>query len=285
MSPPPPPGCESSVEHNLKLRCFSRDAAVLAEEFNGQDGLERARAALQQPFRDENDNSNPSSHSTSTTTTATTTPFSSASSAAVAAAAAVTPPFELEDRERWRVVPSGSRSSDAYSPLFLANQAVMEFGPPACLARARAAVRRAAEGAPTTTTTAATAAASTTAEGVATASTMDAPSAAAVGRDVGSGCVPLYRPRYAYVHRVVSRAWLASGAVCTGLVGDGRHSGDFLLRTGVANASLASAAVGKASFAFPPCLRVPTLAKAWRRARAFIAQLEPAERGEWLGAI
>ena len=63
---------------------------------------ERARAALQQPFRDENDNSNPSSHSTSTTTTATTTPFSSASSAAVAAAAAVTPPFELEDRERWR---------------------------------------------------------------------------------------------------------------------------------------------------------------------------------------
>ena len=50
---------------------------------------------------------------------------------------------------------------------------------------------------------------------------MDAPSAAAVGRDVGSGCVPLYRPRYAYVHRVVSRAWLASGAVCTGLVGDG----------------------------------------------------------------
>ena len=41
--------------------------------------------------------------------------------------------------------------------------------------------------------------------------------------------------RYLYIHRIVTKAWLESGVVCTGLMGDGTQSGLFLVESGMAN--------------------------------------------------
>jgi hypothetical protein len=40
-----------------------------------------------------------------------------------------------------------------------------------------------------------------------------------------SRCIPHYRTRYMYIHRMATKGWLRKGVVCNNLVGDGLESG------------------------------------------------------------
>mmetsp|Transcript_37419 Transcript_37419/g.74108 ORF Transcript_37419/g.74108 Transcript_37419/m.74108 type:complete len:526 (+) Transcript_37419:108-1685(+) len=83
----------------------------------------------------------------------------------------------------------------------------------------------------------------------------------------GGGCVPLYRTKYMYIHRIVTRAWLGAGVVCVGLMGDGFLSGPMLVRARIASGVDLEA--GK-KYGFGPCLKVPTLEQAWKLTTALL---------------
>jgi hypothetical protein len=97
----------------------------------------------------------------------------------------------------------------------------------------------------------------------------------------GGGCVPLYRTRYLYIHRIVTKGWVGGGVVCTGLMGDGKESGRFLVASGMANGTDEGA--GK-KYGFAPCLQFPALRRpggAWDLARTFIEALPAADQKEF----
>jgi hypothetical protein len=121
----------------------------------------------------------------------------------------------------WRTLPRALRRSE-YSPLILNHQVTSQLGNQGCLALERAAA---------------------------------SPGAVAAG-DGPAACVPLFRTRYLYIHRIVTRGWVGGGVVCTGLMGDGKESGGFLVRAGIANGT--NVAAGK-MYGFPPCLEFPSL--------------------------
>jgi hypothetical protein len=80
------------------------------------------------------------------------------------------------------------------------------------------------------------------------------------------GCIPLYRTRYLYIHRVVTDTWLQHGAICVGMMGDGYLSGPFLVESGVA--SHVDDETGK--IGFKPCIVVPSLESSLKATRAYI---------------
>ena len=102
----------------------------------------------------------------------------------------------------------------------------------------------------------------------------------AAGRGSGA-CPPLFRTGYLYIHRIVTRAWVGRGAVCTGLMGDGKESGGFLLRAGLANGTDAAAG---AKYGFPPCLEFAHLRAPggpWELTKEHLATLGELARAEF----
>ena len=101
----------------------------------------------------------------------------------------------------------------------------------------------------------------------------------------GASCIPLYRTRYLYIHRIVTRGWVGGGVVCTGLMGDGKESGGFLVEAGIASG--ADEAAGN-KYGFPPCLVIPTLRAPggpWEAAKAHLADFDDKEHSELLSHV
>lgn len=82
-------------------------------------------------------------------------------------------------------------------------------------------------------------------------------------------CVPAYRTRYTYIHRVMSVPWVKHGVVCVGLMGDGHLSGAFLVSAGLA--SHIDHDIGKNYFA--PCVVIPSLTAALESTRSYLQSL------------
>lgn len=146
----------------------------------------------------------------------------------------------------WRTLPRELRRSE-YSPLILNHHVASSLGNQHCLRLERDAA---------------------------------SPSAVASGDGPGA-CIPLFRTRYMYIHRIVTRGWIGRGVVCTGLMGDGRESGGFLVRAGIANGI--DAAAGK-KYGFPPCLQFSSLQAPdgpWQLTLSRLATLEEGARKEF----
>ena len=97
--------------------------------------------------------------------------------------------------------------------------------------------------------------------------------------------MPLYRTKYLYIHRIVTKGWVAKGVVCTGLMGDGQYSGAFLVASGIANAT--DAAAGK-KFKFAPCLVFPSLLAPggpWELAKKHFETLDQKDVADFLGHV
>ena len=167
--------------------------------------------------------------------------------AAVDSAIRQTTPIEGADvPNEWRTLPRELRRSD-YSPLILNHHVASRLGNQHCLRLEHEAA---------------------------------SPSAVALGDGAGS-CIPLFRTRYMYIHRIVTRGWIGKGVVCTGLMGDGKESGGFLVRAGIANGT--DAAAGK-KFGFPPCLEFSSLRTSggpWQLTLSHLATLEDGARKEF----
>jgi hypothetical protein len=90
----------------------------------------------------------------------------------------------------------------------------------------------------------------------------------------GSRCIPAYRLVHTYLYNTVTSTFVARGSVCIG-----RYSGEaeekFLLWAGIANAS---DPVGAQKYGFGPCLRIPVLAKPWRKLRKWFKSLPKADK-------
>lgn len=83
-------------------------------------------------------------------------------------------------------------------------------------------------------------------------------------------CVPSFRTRYSYIHRIMTVPWLKDGVICVGLMGDGRYSGKFLVDVGIA--SHADIAAGE-RYHFAPCIVIPTLQSALEATRQYLKTL------------
>jgi hypothetical protein len=133
-------------------------------------------------------------------------------------------PTDLDPSHReWRLIPPQAKRTSSYSPIMMSYRAVATLGLSACSS-------------------------SSSGDG-------------GGGDGGGGGCIPLYRTKYMYIHRIVTKAWLGAGVVCVGLMGDGMLSGPMLVNAKIASGTDEAAAK---RYGFGPCLKIPTLEQSWR---------------------
>lgn len=136
-------------------------------------------------------------------------------------------PTDLDPSHReWRLIPPQAKRTSSYSPIMMSYRAVATLGLSAC-----------------------------------SSSSSDSGDDGGGGDGGGGGCIPLYRTKYMYIHRIVTKAWLGAGVVCVGLMGDGMLSGPMLVNAKIASGTDEAAAK---RYGFGPCLKIPTLEQSWR---------------------
>jgi hypothetical protein len=120
-----------------------------------------------------------------------------------------------------------------------------------------------------------------------------------------SRCIPHYRTRYMYIHRVVTKGWLQKGVICNDAMGDGLASGStsklknvqmishpfkctafisvgtMLLKAGVVESFDDEAAK---VFSHPPCLVIPSLKSAHELALRYLSKFDEKEHTEMCDA-
>lgn len=96
------------------------------------------------------------------------------------------------------------------------------------------------------------------------------------GKEFKNRCIPSFKSNLVYIYNIVTSAWMRAGVMCIGRYAQ-KAEADFLIFSGLANRTDEGAA---AKYGFGPCMVVPSLEKAWKETKAYLASLEENRRNK-----